>query len=229
MSTSGLSSPLVCPDSTQKFTISELLAPYPLGGIASSTLPIDATTKKISQSALQNYMSQLQSSGKIPSGSGGNPNEQADKDKLFQLGVQQEYCYYESRYLSSMKSFLDLSTSGNTDDVPAAKNFLQASKTLNTKINSMLELLNLLSSSRIDAMGKIKAAVDNTNSRISTATAQVQNQYKLLSADNALMETQKQAMKYTKEKNDAIMNQISLFTIMNAFAIGAIFAIVRST
>lgn len=229
MSTSGLSSPLVCPDSDQKFTISELLAPYPLGGIASSTLPIDPTTKKITQSALQNYMAQLQSSGKIPSGSGSSPNAQADKDKLFQMGVQQEYCYYESRYLSSMKSFLDLSTSGNTDDVPAAQNFLQASKTLNTKINSILELLNLLSSSRIEAMGKIKAAVDNTNSQITSASQRVQNQYKLLSADNAVMETQKQAVKYTKEKNDAVMNQISLFTIMNAFAIGAIFAIVRNT
>ena len=77
-------------------------------------------------------------------------------------------------------------------------------------------------------MSKIKATVDNTNSQITSASARVQNQYKLLSADNAVMETQKQAMKYTKEKNDAIMNQISLFTIMNAFAIGAIFAIVRS-
>jgi len=199
-----------------------------LSGIASSTLPVDPTTKKIAQSALQNYMSQLQSSGKIPSGSGGDPNAQADKDKLFHMGLQQEYCYYESRYLSAMKSFLDLSTSGNTDDVPAAKNFLQASKTLNTQINSILEILNLLSTSRIDSMSKIKATVDNTNSQITSASARVQNQYKLLSADNAVMETQKQAMKYTKEKNDAIMNQISLFTIMNAFAIGAIFAIVRS-
>jgi hypothetical protein len=35
-------------------------------------------------------------------------------------------------------------------------------------------------------------------------------------------------VRYGKEKNDAILNQIAIFTILNAFVIGSIYAVVRA-
>jgi hypothetical protein len=47
----------------------------------------------------------------------------------------------------------------------------------------------------------------------------------MLSKDNAAIETQKEMVKYTREKNEHILNQMTVFAALNAFAIGAVFAI----
>jgi hypothetical protein len=73
----------------------------------------------------------------------------------------------------------------------------------------------------------LQPKIQQLNATISTTSRQIQEQYALLSSNDAVVETQKQMIVYTKEKNEHVMNQIALFTIMNAFAIGGIFAIWR--
>ena len=231
MSSSGLSSPQVCPDSNQVFSLNELLAVYP-NGIATDTIPIDPTTQQMSQTALQSYVNRLLQSGIIPvpgtpANGAINMSDKASADSRFHAKIQTEYCYYESRYLFAMKKFLSLSTSMNTADVPQAKNMLLASKTLNLKVNSILEILGILGDSRTDSTNQLKSQIASKNADIANISNQIKRQYSLISKDNVMIETQKHMIKYTKEKNEHVMNQIALFTIMNAFAIGAIFAIVR--
>jgi hypothetical protein len=49
----------------------------------------------------------------------------------------------------------------------------------------------------------------------------------MLARDNATIETQKEMVRYTKEKNEHVLNQLQVFVVLNAFAVGAIFAIYR--
>jgi hypothetical protein len=232
MSTSGLSSPAVCPDSGASFSETDLQATFPYG-IATDSIPVDQKTKAMSQSGIKSHINQLKAAGYVPD-TPVNPrtgavdmNAKSKRDTEFHNNVQTEYCFYEARYLHSMKRFLELATSLNPQDVPEAKRMLAISQSLNLKVNSILEITAALGDSRTDSVQSLKAKISSSNDNITSTSRQISKQYGLLSKDNALIETQKQMIKYTKEKNDAIMNQISLFTILNAFAIGAIFAIVR--
>jgi hypothetical protein len=228
MSASGLSSPKVCPDVNTKFSVADLLAVFPQG-IATDSIPVDPTTQKISQAALQSYLNSKISSGAIPkpSSPGEDMSAKSASDAAFHNKIQDEYCFYEARYIYSMKKFLELSTSMDVKDVPEAKNMLTVSKSLNSKLNSILELLGLLSDSRTDSTNSLKSRIASSNSIITSTSNQIKKQNTLLSRDDAVLETQRQMIKYTKEKNDHVSNQIALFTILNAFAIGSIFAIVR--
>ena len=90
-----------------------------------------------------------------------------------------------------------------------------------------MEILGILGDSRTDSTNQLKSQIASKNADIANISNQIKRQYSLISKDNVMIETQKHMIKYTKEKNEHVMNQIALFTIMNAFAIGAIFAIVR--
>jgi hypothetical protein len=101
-------------------------------------------------------------------------------------------------------------------------------KSLNLKINSLIEITNIIGDSSSDSAAALKSKISVTNNEISNSTEKIKSQYNLLSRENATIETQKEMIKYTKEKNDAILNQIATFTILNAFVIGAIYTVVRT-
>jgi hypothetical protein len=234
MSASGLSSPLVCSNDKVAFTESDLLMPFPNGGISTDSIQPDNNTKKLPQAALQEYIIRLTENGYIPQTpidpGTGLPNSEimAAQDARFHASIQEEYCFYEPRYLHSMKRFLELSTSMNKNDIPEAKRMVEISKKLNLKLNSLLEITNMLSDSRTNSTNSLKSKITSSNNTIESTTKKIQSQYAFLSKDNAVIETQKEMIRYTKEKNESISNQIALFTVMNAFAIGAIYAIARS-
>jgi hypothetical protein len=232
MSASGLSSPAVCPDSAASFSNADLQTLFP-NGIATDQIPVDPVTKKMSQTLIQSQINSLKSKGIVPDAKA-NPrtgnidmDNKSKIDTAFHAQVQNEYCFYEARYLYAMKQFLILATSLQQNDVENARRMLAISQSLNLKINSILEITSALSDSRVDSVNSLKTNISSTNSDITSTSAQITNQFRLLSSDKAFIETQKQMIKYTKEKNDAIMNQISLFTVLNAFALGMIFAVSR--
>lgn len=233
MSASGLSSPMVCPDGDASYTVEQLNMAFP-DTLTTDTIQPNPASMQLPQSAVQSFVNSLQAMGKLhnaPINPGtGLPDTtaMAAEDSRLQSKIQAEYCYLEQRYLYSLKQFLALATSGNNNDVALAKGMLDISKSLNLKISCLLAVANTLASTRSLATNALQGRISSSNANIASTTQQINDQYKFLSRDNAILETQKELIKYSKEKNDQVTNQIALFTIMNAFAIGAIFAIVRS-
>jgi len=233
MSASGLSSPMVCPPGDETYTPALLILPFP-NSLTTDSIQPDPTTQQLPQSAVQSFVNSLTAAGAIPTtpinpGTGlPDTTAMATQDSNLQSKIQAEYCYLEQRYLYSLSQFLRLATSGNNNDVSAAQAMLNISKTLNLKINCLLSVASTLAASRAVSTNALQGSIASSNSSITETTKQINDQYKFLSRDNAVLETQKELIKYSKEKNDQVTNQIALFTIMNAFAIGAIFAIVRS-
>lgn len=225
----------VCPNNNQigVFSDTDLTATYP-NGLATDSIPLDPNTKTFPQNAIQTYVNELKASGKIAAPPT-NPrtgivdlSAKAAQDKQLQTKIQAEYCFYEARYMYAMQQFINLATSLNKADVPAAKNMGDYAKSLNLKINSLIEITNIIGDSSSDSAAALKSKISVTNNEISNSTNKIKSQYNLLNRENATIETQKEMIKYTKEKNDAILNQIATFTILNAFVIGAIYTIVRA-
>lgn len=225
----------ICPNNSQIGNLSEtdITAVYP-NGLATDTIPFDTQTKTFPQSAIQSYVNQLRSTGVIKDAPMDPRTGVVDiaaksvQDKQLQNNIQLEYCFYELRYMSAMKRFIDLATSLDKTVVPEAKRMGDYAKSLNLKINSLIEITSLISETRTDSTNALKSKISVTNNEISHAANKIKAQYELLSKDNATIETQKEMIRYGKEKNDAIVNQIAVFTILNAFVIGAIYTIVRA-
>jgi hypothetical protein len=150
-----------------------------------------------------------------------------EDDTKFFAAVRDEYCYYEARYTFALKRFLQLSTSLDNTQNDAAKQMLNISTQLNQKLNNMLEVMSYITEFRVGLINSNKDAINDSNRNINDKLAKLKTQYDMLSKDNAIIETQKEMVRYTKEKNDNVLNQLQLFIVLNAFAIGAVFAIYR--
>jgi hypothetical protein len=152
----------------------------------------------------------------------------ADDSKFFGA-VRDEFCYYEARYKYALRRFLELSTSLDNTNNDAARQMLNISTQLNQKLNNLLEIVSFITEARVSKINNNKGRINQTNAMINKSLGSLKNQYALLSRDNAQIETQKEMVKYTKEKNEYIVNQITTFTALNAFAIGAVFAVWKSS
>ena len=222
--------PGVCPDINATFDINTLMQLYPRG-LGTDAIANDPATGRMPIAALQRHLAELQASGTIPTDVA-DPRTQTTNmgvkeanDRAFHKNIQDEYCFYEARYKYAMSEFLKLSTSLNPADVPTARQMLLISQSLNRKINSVLEITNMLNDSRVESTNMLKTSVQSSNQEITSTADQLRKENSFLGRDNLLIETQKEMITYTKEKNEHILNQIALFTIINAFAVGAIFAI----
>ena len=230
-----MSNTKVCPPYTGSFSVTELGAVFP-NGIATISITPDPTTRKLPVSAVSAHILSLQQSGIIPNFPIINPgtgeldvNAQSAADVAFLQLVQSEYCFYESRYTGALSTFFTDATSLDVEKVRTAQSvYLPIADSLNLRLNSIFQILEVLNSNRVTNLtNSLQPKIQQLNATISTTSRQIQEQYALLSSNDAVVETQKQMIVYTKEKNEHVMNQIALFTIMNAFAIGGIFAIWR--
>jgi len=234
-----MSVPNVCPAHIGSFSDSDLSATFPNGiAVIDANFAPDPTTKKLNVAALTSYIITLQQASPpaIPRYPMINPGTgqididgQNTADAAFLMKVQNEYCFYEQRYKDALNKFLTkaVSTVG-ADNVKAQTVYLPKAESLNVKLNSILQILELLNSTRIKSLtNDLQPTILTLNSQIASTSDTIQTQYALLNSKDAIIETQNQMMIYTKEKNENVMNQIALFTIMNAFAIGGIYAIWR--
>lgn len=234
----GLANPDLCPASAGVFDLTALNLPFTggTGGIATLNLTPDPNTNRIPTAQLQTYVAQLIANGTVPNHTpkaGSRTSMETDMDKLvvddasFFAAVREEYCYYEARYSFALRRFLQLSTSLDTTQNDAAKQMLNVSTQLNQKLNNLLEVVSYITEYRVGLINSNKDSINDTNRGINEKLTQLKNQYGMLSKDNAIVETQKEMVRYTKEKNDNVANQLQLFIVLNAFAIGTVFAIYR--
>jgi hypothetical protein len=232
----GLSNPDLCPATGGTFTLVQLTKNFD-GGIATTNLTPDATTNRIPVSQLQTYVAGLTQKGIVPKHSpkpdSRTKSMETDMDKLlnddsaFFVKVREEFCYYEARYKFALRRFLELATTLDNSNNDAARQMLNISTQLNQKLNNMLEVMSYITDNRVSFINSNKTSINTSNAKINQRLNELKNQYGLLSRDNAAIETQKEMVRYTKEKNDYTVNQIALFTSLNALAIAAVYAIYR--
>lgn len=234
----GLANPDLCPAVSTNFDTNALTATFE-GGIATTNLTPDPDTNRIPVSQLQTYVASLEQQGivpvHVPKPDSRTKSMETDMDKLvdsdsaFFVKVRDEYCFYEARYTFALKRFLQLATTLDNSNNDSARQMLNISTQLNQKLNNLLEVMAYITESRVSKINSNKDSINESNRKINQRLGELKNQYGLLSRDNAKIETQKELIRYTKEKNDYMINQMTLFTSMNVLAIAAIYAIYKST
>lgn len=229
----------VCPPPADSYTDADMMAVYPKG-IASDSLLPDPNTGRISLDQLQAHISNLESSGVLPPRpvvrlqntdvtieETNTPQLVANDTQVFN-NAHSEYCYYEQRYKYALKQFLILATSRDQSNNAAAQDLLAKTKILNLRVNSVLEVMNVLAQSRVDKVNMNKTAILNLNNSINKKLTSLTANYNLLNSESAIVTTQKEMVRFTEEKNNYTSHQISVWAALNVISLATIFYVYRN-
>lgn len=231
-----MSAPNICPPPPDYYSDADLMKKMD-GGVASDSLVPDGGSGRVSAAAIASHVQALQGSGILkprPMRTIAGGAQETDTDALkaadaeLHAKLRQEYCYYEQRYRYALKNFLFKATSRNANDNPEAHRMLRDTKTLNIRLNSVLEVMNYLTQQRVDLVNTNTASANQANTSINKKLGQLNSAYKLLNNDNAIVMTQKESVRYTEEKNNYNSNQIALWTAMNVVALASIYYVYKS-
>jgi hypothetical protein len=192
--------------------------------ISSPTLPIDPSTKRIDAGQLASYVKGLEAQGLVP-GKQPSFDKQMTMDSTFYTAVQQEYCFYESRYTAALKQFLTLVSAPQATDSGA---MLQATVTLNKRLNSLLEIMNYVANSRAKSVNDRAPQITGANEKLQEKLAQLAAQKEFLQNSDVRIRTQEEMMRYSAEKSRAMNIQIVFFVALNVVALGTIITVYKS-
>lgn len=218
------------------FTNDQLLALYP-NGIGSESLLPDSSTGRVPVAAIQQYVAKsanLKSRPVLSIATSGSNLTETDMDKLvvndadLTNQLRLEYCFYEQRYRYALKQFLTKATSRNQSDNSPAQVMLGITKTLNLRLNSILEIMNYMAQDRVNQVNTNKTSINSINQSINAKMAKLSSTYALLNEENAIVQTQKEMVRYTEEKNNYTSNQIAIWATLNIIALGSIAYVYRN-
>ena len=234
------------PDKSVNMTTQDLQATFP-----NSILPGSVTRNadgSISDTSLNAQIQSLSATGVIPirpdvnSLQGGNaPNDPSSplatyiqKENKFLNNVKTEYCFYETRYRYALKNLLDSVAQAS---LPAANNqpsqnsfevYLPITKTLNQNLNDLTQIVNAVANLRYSLSRQDNSNINNINETLSKRAADLKAQAAILQSDGAAADLRKRMVEYTKEKNKATNNLLTLFFVLDIVAIGVLVTLART-
>ena len=205
----------------------------PSKGISSSQSLSDPATGRIPAATVEAMIADLRSRGLLrPVAAYSNPPgdlaTHINKDADQFTAIQAEYCYYEGQYKQALSEYLADATSADTASNIVANTKIRAVTELNSRLNSLLEIMNALSHERANNVESNKDSINRWNREISQKLSGLQEQYNRIRHDDKAVLRQTRMVEFSKEKNNAASNQIGLYIALNIAAIGMIFFVSRS-
>ena len=218
-----------CPAQTIS-TDTELSASYGTGikvGVL-PTVPSGASERdnkgKLLQATLSTLITNLKSTGIIPSPSSGTPTVFIQKQQALIQNLQAEYCFYESRYKYALdKLFTAISTgylTGSTENKATVESYLSKTKMLNTRLNDLTQIMNGITESMLSTSDTIANEIEQFNQRIKVQKDKLDAQNKIIMTGDATTNIRKQMVQYTEEKAKYTDNLLSLYSFLNIVALG---------
>jgi len=217
----------ICPAGTVSYTDPTFTARFPNGVTPTQPLAIDPTTKRITASAIQNYVDNtLTPAGKVPEVKA-TIDEQIMADRTFYASVKSEYCFYEMRYIGALTQFITevsaLNATASSGQAP-----LTATINLNVTLNTLLEIMNYVGNKRARAVNDRNNDIFKANEKINARLSELAGQQAFLQSSDVRIKTQSEMMRYSKEKNNAMNIQIMFFVALNVVALGTVFVVYKN-
>ena len=197
-------------------------------GVMSDSLPVDPKSGVITSTAIAKHVDSLIKSGLIPtpkmnSDGGYDMDALMTNDNKLYSNLQQEFCWYDSRYMYALNQFLQAATARQATNATQANTYLGLTQTLNKRANCVLQVISYLSQSRVGNIMVSKKGIDTMNIDINKKLAELNKGYNLLTKNDVILTTQKEMVRYTEEKNNYTNNRIVVWTALNILSLGAIF------
>jgi hypothetical protein len=179
---------------------------------------------KLLKSTLSTIITNLKSRGIIPSSSGTTPDVFIKKQQTLIQNLQDEYCFYESRYTNALqKLFTAISSgylSGTTENKTTVDSYLSKTKMLNTRLNDLTQIMNGITENMLYTSDSIANEIEKFNKRIKVQKDKLDVQNKIIMTGDAKTNIRKEMVKYTEEKAKYTDNLLNLYSFLNIIALG---------
>lgn len=196
--------------------------------VSTTTLPMDKDTQRVSATALQGYVANLEQTGRIP-GQMSDLQAQMTADKAFYAAIQAEYCFYEVRYKAALTQFIQLITAPQGTNDAAVQSVLATTIQLNARLNSLLEILAYVGNERAKRTAARSVQLDKANAELAAKRSALESQRKFFQSSDVRIRTQEEMLRFTAEKNRAMNIQILFFVTLNVVALGTVLSVYSST
>jgi hypothetical protein len=176
-----------------------------------------ATSNDTAHYLLANNEENTTSATNIPS--------QIQKDDEYFRRIKLEYCFLRKYYHGFLNAFLQAVQDNNAN----ASVYLDILIQLNAKINAFVSLVDHIASQRAKILDARTAEFVKQNDILQNTIIQgpsVADSH-FLDKQKSILDTRKEMVRYTKEKNNSITNNISLWAALNVVAIAMIFTLYR--
>ena len=244
-----------CPNSTATFTDSQLSESYPNGYIQILASGASRSPNGILlNDAISNWITALISNNKLPTQPSSVELNNAARtatsnnsqntviqnyitaENTFATNLKSEYCHYEARYKSALKTLLtklstQYSTAGNVDTAVSADvdRYLTVTEALNIKLNDLIMLSNGVAQNRLGLAQKNATTANEINQELQTHATNLQKQAAILKDKSSTTDLYKRMVEYTEEKNKANRNLLSLYSFLNVVALGMLVYVYRAS
>ena len=137
--------------------------------------------------------------------------------------IQQEYCYYYTRYTWAISTMFNTATTSGATISEALKT---NTAILNKKINTILAVLGEIVNQRtLSIKGYIDSndGLNSLNSDLSTARTRLRENSEKLEKQDLAADIQSSMIDYSLEKNESSRNMLAIYGFMNIVAVGMLF------
>jgi hypothetical protein len=187
---------------------------------------------KLTQTTLSTIVTQLKSSGKIPSSTSYTPEEFIKKQQAMIQSLQLEYCFYESRYKYALDKVFNAIRDGyltNTSDKKAiVERYLDSTKMLNLRLNDLTQIMNAITEHMLTTSDNIQEEIIRYNKQIQAQKASLEKQNKIINSGEATTNIRKEMVKYTEEKAKYTDNLLKLYSFLNIVTLGLLVYIYKA-
>lgn len=179
---------------------------------------------KLLKTTISTIITNLKSSGIIPSPNNSTPEIFIQKQQALIQGLQSEYCFYESRYKYALdKLFTAISSgylSGTPENQASVQSYLSKTKMLNGRLNDLIQIMNSITENMLSTSDSIQNEIEKFNRCIKVQKEKLDAQNKIIMSGEATTAIRKEMVKYTEEKGRYTDNLLNLYSFLNIVALG---------
>jgi hypothetical protein len=226
-----------CTGTTPTCTNTELITAYP-STILPSSLPI-ISGDILAADTVTSIVNGLYSSGKLPAIPALESALNKSMDEIttynnsmltFFTNLQEEYNYYYARYVFQLNRVLTIYIDPNNASVVGLNKdtLINSARGFNIKLNALMQIAQKVGSNTYSNSSDIQTKISTINSDLNAKAQSIKNQSTLINSNMSNMDIKKQMVEYTREKSKVTDNLLSLYFVLNAFAIGALIYVYKA-
>ena len=187
----------------------------------------------LTDAAIARIIIKLKSTGIIPKPTPSNADTFMKKQVELLQNIQEEYCFYDSRYRYSLSRLFQAIQQGyitSTGDIQSAiQRFLLSTQALNNRLNDLIQIINATTTSMLEESSALEAQIKAFNDKIKEQKEKLDYQNKVLSSNQAVSTLNREMVKFTEEKARYSNNLLKLYSVLNIVALGLLVYVYKST
>ncbi len=186
----------------------------------------------LKKTVVNSIVGSLKGSGVIPSVTTSSDELYIKKQSELLKNIQDEYCFYESRYKYALDKLFNAIQQGymnnNGDTQNSIQSYLQATQGLNQRLNDLTQIINGVTDDMMSSSSNLEAEIKAFDKKIKEQQQKLSAQNKIISSSQAVTTINKQMVKFTDQKAKYSDNLLGLYSFLNIVALGLLIYVYKS-